>query len=222
MYFAFKNNQDKYEIGLMKSHIKKGDTVIDVGANIGFYSGMFSDLVGVEGKVYAFEPDNYNYRRLEETIKSYANIIVKKAAVSSSSGQLEFYISADKNVDHRAYAPDEFATKYTVDAISLDEFPGKETKVDILKVDVQGYEMQVYQGAENLIDANLGIKIFSEFWPYGLLKAGSDKETFFNFFTAKGFSIYLVKDDKQTRITVDSLKDFPVVDEEYFNVLIYR
>ena len=78
----------------MKTHIKKGDTVIDVGANIGFYSGMFSDLVGVEGKVYAFEPDNYNYRRLEETIKSYANIIVKKAAVSSSSGQLTVLNSA--------------------------------------------------------------------------------------------------------------------------------
>jgi FkbM family methyltransferase len=207
---------------LMKSYIKNGNNIIDVGANIGFYSVMFSDLVGAEGKVYSFEPDNYNFSRLEDTIKGHSNITAKKAAVSSVGGQLEFYTSPDKNVDHRAYAPDEYATKYTVDCVSLDEFPGMDTKVDILKVDVQGYEMQVYKGAENIIKANPGIKIFSEFWPYGLQKAGSSKEEFFNFFDEQGFALYLLKDNKQTLITPDSLKNFPVVDAEYFNVLIYR
>lgn len=206
----------------MKSFIKKGDTIIDIGANIGFYSVMFSDLVGDQGKVYGFEPDNYNFSRLEETIKGHSNIIARKAAVSNISGQLEFYTSPDKNVDHRAYAPDEYATKYTVDCVSLDEFPGKDTKVDILKVDVQGYEMSVYKGAMNLIKANPGMKIFSEFWPYGLQKAGSSMEEFFNFFNNQGFSLYLLKDDKQTLITEESVKFFPVLDEEYFNVLIYR
>ncbi len=222
MYFAFKRMQDKQEMELMRSYIKKGDTIIDVGANIGFYAKMFADLAGPEGKVYGYEPDHYNFSLLEKTIKNYSNIILKKAAVSNKSGQLEFYISADKNVDHRAYAPDEFATKYIVDSISLDEFPGKDVPIDLLKVDVQGYEMQVYHGAENLLRNNPGIKIFSEFWPYGLQKAGSSKEEFYDFFTDKGFSIHLLKDGKQTLITLESLKSFPILDEEYFNVLIYK
>jgi FkbM family methyltransferase len=206
----------------MKGKIRKRDTIIDVGANIGFYSVMFSGLVGKEGKIYAFEPDNYNFEKLEETIKGIPNVIMRKAAVSNQTGQLEFYTSLDKNVDHRAYAPDSFATKYTVDCISLDEFPGKDTKVDVLKVDVQGYEMKVYKGAENLIKNNPNIKIFSEFWPYGLQKAGSSKEEFYSFFRNKGFSVYLLKEGSQTQINDESLKEFPIVEEEYFNVLVYK
>ena len=196
--------------------------IIDVGANIGFYAKLFSKLAGENGKVYCFEPDSYNYKRLLQTTNGLRNVITKSAAVSSSTGHLEFYTSPDKNVDHRAYRPDAYATKYTVDCVSLDEFLGEDTKVDVLKVDVQGFEMQVYKGAEKILASNTNIKIFSEFWPYGLLKAGANKEEFFHFFNGRGFSVYLLEDNAQTLITADSLKDFPVEDERYFNVLMFR
>ncbi len=206
----------------MSELIKPGDSIVDVGANIGFYAKKFSQLTGPTGTVACFEPDDYNYLRLLQTIHNLPNVKSLKAAVSGTTGQLEFYTSPDKNVDHRAYAPDEFATKYTVDCISLDEYLGENAKVDILKVDVQGFEMQVYAGAKKILENNQTIKIFSEFWPYGLQKAGSSKEAYFNFFTEKGFKIFLLKDNLQTLITEATLQNFPVSEENYFNVFITR
>jgi len=222
LYFNFKNKQDIQELKLMSELIKPGDSIVDVGANIGFYAKKFSELTGSNGSVTCFEPDDYNYLRLLQTIHNLPNVKSLKAAVSSTTGQLEFYTSPDKNVDHRAYAHDEFATKYTVDCISLDEYLGENAKVDILKVDVQGFEMQVYAGAKNILENNQTIKIFSEFWPSGLLKAGSSKEAYFNFFTEKGFKIFLLKDNLQTLITEASLQNFHVTEEAYFNVFITR
>ncbi len=220
LYFIFKHRQDRQEIKLMKSYANKGDTIIDVGANIGFYAQLFSRWVGPNGKVYCFEPDTNNYHRLLQTTQNLNNVRTKNAAASNTTGQLEFYTSPDKNVDHRAYAPDTFATKYTVDCVRIDEFLGPSTKVNILKVDVQGFEMQVYKGLEKILAANPEMKIFSEFWPYGLQKAGSSKEEYFKFFTEKGFTIYLLKDNKETIITEASLKDFPISEGEYFNVFM--
>lgn len=222
MYFIFKHRQDQQEIDLMKSYARKGDTIIDVGANIGFYTQLFSQWAGPLGKVYCFEPDTDNYKRLLQTTQKLKNVSPKNAAASHTTGQLEFYTSPDKNVDHRAYAPDTFASKYTVDCVSIDAYLGPTTKVNILKVDVQGFEMQVYQGLEKILEANPEIKIFSEFWPYGLQKAGSSKEAYFKFFKAKGFAIYLIKDRKQTLITEPSLDTFPVMEDQYFNVFMLR
>ncbi len=61
IYPLFKNIQDKREMELIGSLVKPGDTVVDIGANIGFYTRFLAQKVGPTGKVYAFEPDALNY-----------------------------------------------------------------------------------------------------------------------------------------------------------------
>ena len=68
LYPIFKKWQDAYEIELLKRFIKKGDTVLDIGANIGFYAEILSDLVGPAGKIYSFEPDPQNLKHLKKKV----------------------------------------------------------------------------------------------------------------------------------------------------------
>ncbi len=222
LYFAFKKKQDARELALMKQFINPSHIIVDVGANIGFYASYFSKLTGPKGKVYCFEPDAYNYKRLLQTTRSLTNVLTTNAAVSSTNGHLDFYLSHDKNVDHRAYAPESYASKHTVDCISLDSFLGDDVRIDILKVDVQGYEMQVYEGAKQLLAANPNLKIFSEFWPYGLQQAGASKESFLNFFTQLGFLVYHIQETGLTKITPETLDSFPIDERAYFNVLLSK
>ena len=63
---------------MFKNIIKPGMRVLDLGANIGFYTVLFSKLVGENGKVFAFEPDPKNFKYLEGNIKTLHNVIVEK------------------------------------------------------------------------------------------------------------------------------------------------
>ena len=70
IYPFFKRKQDKHEIALLKQYVKKGDIVLDIGANIGFYTKILAELVGENGKVYAFEPDKTNFSYLMKNSES--------------------------------------------------------------------------------------------------------------------------------------------------------
>ena len=78
LYFFYKNISDRQKIALFKNIIKPGMRVLDLGANIGFYTVLFSKLVGENGKVFSFEPDVKNYEYLEENTKTLYNVIIEK------------------------------------------------------------------------------------------------------------------------------------------------
>ena len=69
-YKSFKEKQDAFEISLMKKYIKTGDTVLDIGANIGFYAEILSGIVGEKGNVHCFEPDTTNFKHLNSPVSS--------------------------------------------------------------------------------------------------------------------------------------------------------
>jgi len=82
IYPIFKRKQDKHEIALLNKYIKNGDVVLDIGANIGFYTKILSDLVGSTGKVYAFEPDKTNFSYLQKNASVLKNVSLINKAVS--------------------------------------------------------------------------------------------------------------------------------------------
>ena len=69
LYFRFKNNKDREHLLLIKSLIKPGDIVLDIGANIGFFARHLSEFTGPTGKLYCFEPDKTNFHHLEKELK---------------------------------------------------------------------------------------------------------------------------------------------------------
>jgi hypothetical protein len=83
------------ETGLVKEKIKKGDVVLDIGANIGYYTLIFAKLVGEEGKVFAFEPEPTNFSLLEKNVEinGYKNVVLIQKAVSNETGKIRLYLS---------------------------------------------------------------------------------------------------------------------------------
>ena len=197
---------------LFKEQIRPGMVVVDVGANIGYYALIAAKLVGNEGKVYAFEPVSNNYDLLVANIKvnGYTNIIPIPKAVSNKCGKALLFInkvnlttpslSQDNVTGHistdimSAGLSTPSLSRDEVETITLDKFfegaVGVE-KVDFLKMDVEGYEGLVIEGAEKVLKGN-NLKIFMEFWPYGLKNAGTDSLKLLHRLQDYGFKMKLM------------------------------
>lgn len=150
-------NQLKYLLELyeiettrfFKKHIKKGMTVVDAGANDGYFTRLFSKLVGPEGRVYAFEPDRENYPRLIENTKHLKNVTVYPYAVSDEDGEATWYHVIGANECHSllpydASYPKKNIEEQKVKVVTLDSIIPE--KIDVLKIDVEGAEDKVFRG----------------------------------------------------------------------------
>lgn len=224
MYAAFKGRQDQFEIELLKKHIKSGDVVLDIGANIGFYAALISQLVGEKGKVHCFEPDSTNFKHLQDHCIRISNLVLNNTAVGPKTEKLKIYTSKNLNVDHRTYEPEDYDAVMEIHAVSIDDYlNGKEQEVHLIKMDIQGFEMQAVQGMQETLKNNPGLKIISEFWPYGLRKAGSSALAYFEFLTQNGFSVQLLKNKTLETLNEKKVKALNELGEDtYFNILAAR
>jgi len=137
--------------------LKPGQTVYDVGANIGFFTILCSRLVGPTGRVYAFEPIPQNLATLKHNIalNGLTNVVVVEKALSSRTGTAAMFVSpwsafhslnvegASKQDNHGAEAGE-----IVVETVTLDEFVQGEgvATPDLLKIDVEGAELIVVDG----------------------------------------------------------------------------
>ncbi len=224
MYAAFKNRQDQFEIELLKKHLKPGDVVLDIGANIGYYAEFISKLVGEKGRVHCFEPDTSNFKHLQDRCTGISNLVVNNTAVGPKTEKLKIYTSKQLNVDHRTYEPEDYDAVLEIDAVSIDDYlKGKEQKVHLIKMDIQGFEMQAMQGMKDTLKNNPGLKIISEFWPYGLRKAGSSALAYFEFLQQQGFEVQLLKNKTLETLSAEKVKALNELGEAtYFNILAQR
>lgn len=142
-------------------HLRPGGCFYDVGAHIGFYSLLAARLVGEEGRVVAFEPDPTNVAVLQENLtrNNLSEVEVIPAAVWNHSGHVTFQRSAAESpevssrrggvVGSNREAPG--SGRIEVEAVSLDEFARDHRLPTMIKIDVEGAEVQALQGARNLI-----------------------------------------------------------------------
>jgi FkbM family methyltransferase len=225
LYGLFKAKQDAFEIDLLRKHIREGDTVVDIGANIGFYAKILSEIVGSTGKVHCFEPDKINFQHLEKSCKALENVVLNNKAVGPRSEKIKIYTSKKLNVDHRTYKPEEYDQELEIEAMSLDEYFAAlgQTKVDFIKMDIQGFEMQAVKGMEQTLARNSKVKIISEFWPYGLRKAGSSVVEYFEFLRERGFDCFLLEGNALRLLDSEKVKSISSLGEEhYFNIFASR
>jgi FkbM family methyltransferase len=151
-----------YEPGVVRGLeelIQPGWTVVDVGANIGYFTLLMANRVGPQGKVIAFEPLSENFRILKENIKlnDHTNVVAENYALMSRAERIELRSAtpgaitwvASVRIDEQSAVESQ-----SVEAVTLDEYVEKNgsAKIDFLKIDVEGAEASVLEGATNLLD----------------------------------------------------------------------
>jgi FkbM family methyltransferase len=173
LYAAYKAYADRAERRLLKTILSTDDIVVDAGANIGIYSRFLSRCVGPTGVVHSFEPSPANFKRLQSVTRNLANVRLCQAAVGERSGRSKLYVSDKLNVDHRAYLPEgDSRHSVQIDITALDDYFKPGQRVDLIKIDIQGYELHALRGASRVVAENPDVKLLLELWPYGLRQAG--------------------------------------------------
>jgi FkbM family methyltransferase len=173
LYRAFKAYTDRAERQLLRRTLFAGAVTVDAGANIGIYSQFLSRCVGSTGVVHSFEPSCENFRRLQSATLKLANVRVSQSAVGERTGKSTLYLSDRLNVDHRTYiTKEDQRDAVSIDIVALDDYFKSGQRVDLIKMDIQGYELHALRGATRVLEENPNINLLLEFWPSGLEQAG--------------------------------------------------
>jgi FkbM family methyltransferase len=139
-----------------RSLIYPGDTVMDIGANVGFWVMGATRQVGAMGHVHAFEPVPDNYSRLKRNLalNGFDRVHCQQVALADECGHATFFASINGNSGMGSLAKQEGAKHaLEVTLTTLDHYCDKHSlrRVDFLKVDVEGAELQVFRGASHLL-----------------------------------------------------------------------
>jgi FkbM family methyltransferase len=147
------------EASLLPSLLRAGDFVADFGANFGYYTKQLSSLVGVQGRVYAFEPLSENFEILQTVVHrgQLSNVVCFRAALGAEAGLRELVVPDMKGFAgtywaHLAQPGDQGFREY-VAVLPLDDLWRRETipRLDFVKCDVEGAELEVLKGGLQLL-----------------------------------------------------------------------
>lgn len=198
LYLSVNKDWDDFETTLLEKEIKKGDIVLDLGANIGFYTLILAKLVGKEGKVYAFEADSSNFEILKKNVETngYENIILENKAVLDKNEKIKFYIDEGNTAGNSVLKGKN--TKYKeVEALRLDDYFSKHKRIDFIKIDIEGSEYKAMIGMSKLLKENKNIRIMTEFYPKLLDGIGKEDglpaTDYLKFLRKLGFELYDIR-----------------------------
>lgn len=217
-----------HETEVIKGEIKPGDIVVDIGANIGYYTLIFARLVGPKGKVFAFEPEPDTFKLLEKNVQinGYENVVLERMAVSDKSGKARLYLSEQDNTDHRLDAPSTGRASIEVDTMRLDDyFQSYDGRIDFIKMDIQGAESCAVAGMLDLLQGRPGPALFTEYWPHGLQQSPYTPERFLSFLEQAGFEFYDIRANKgaaQPVTAAELLAAYSNDEKDYTNLLCKR
>ena len=186
-------------------HIALGQTVLDIGANIGAHTLNLSRLVGENGAVFAFEPTEWAYLKLQRNLALNPELARRVTALQCFLGDgvardlpdtiyssWPLTSAKDLHPKHRGKAmATGHATKKSVDAILADY---GNPSIHVVKMDVDGYECEVLAGARNTMSCDRPIFIM-EFSPYVLTEHGASTDRLLSYFLPLEYRFYREADD---------------------------
>ena len=198
---------EQQEIKFLLENLSPGQTAVDIGSYKGAYTYWMSKRIGSTGKVFAFEPisENFELLRKNVSVNNYNNVFCEQKAVSNENKKVTMEIS-DRIGDHRIIENKKSNNAtIQVDCLTLDKFFKDEQKIDFLKIDTEGFDLHVLQGAENIIKKNKNIVICIEFNPTLLHQNNIQPKSLLNFITSLGFTIFDIDQDENTPSTNNHL-----------------
>ena len=205
-------NYEEETTRLFQSLIKPEMVIIDIGAHVGYYSLLAARQIGPSGKVYAFEPDPDNYALLVKNVEQngYANVVTTNKAVADSVGHLTFFLTALDSGRNSIYSHG-LPERGTIDVetTTIDSYFGEEgwPHIDLVKIDVEGAEINVLDGMVQLVEKSDGLRIIIELNPSLLKSAGVDPVQLIERPTSLGSNVSVIN-EKEGLLPL-SVKDAP-------------
>jgi FkbM family methyltransferase len=220
-----KDDYDKFEIECLKQIIKKGDIVVDLGANIGYYTLILAQLVGELGHVYAFEPEPSNFELLSKNVKenNHNHVTLVQKAVSDKNSKINLYVSKRNFASHRIFDGEDKRESIEIDVITLDEyFKNFEKPIKFIKIDVEGAEGATLLGASKIIKNSKNLVIMMEYFPKWIKKFGDVPEEILKSLVEKKFKLFNInkKNKKLDSILITNfIEEYNEQKKNYTNVL---
>jgi len=185
---------------IVEKEVKTGMTVLDLGANFGWFSLICSKIIGESGHVYAFEPDPHLIETLKDNLKlnNMKNVSVIPFAVSNKSDKARLSLNDSYPTRNRLESKTLFENTIDVKTISMDEFCEQNNlKVDFIKMDIEGSEVKAVEGMKKIILENQNIKMILEFNPKAISDVGSSPEDLVAFLEQYDLTFEIIDEHKK-------------------------
>jgi len=196
---------------VVESVITREMVCLDIGANIGYFTLIMARLAGEKGRVFAFEPEPYNFDLLVKniTVNGYHNITPVKKAISNKNGRTTLFVDKTNLGSHSLARQGENTHTFGRDTIEVETqtldsfFRDYNGKIDFIKIDVEGAEPAVLEGMETMINQNKDLLIITEFLPNVISRFGSLPEEYLSRLVNYGFNLYGIDEEKESFALMD-------------------
>ena len=184
----------------IKRNVRRGMTVLDIGGNVGLICRIFAKKVGARGKVWSFEPDPYTRGFLEYNLQGYHNVSVSPIAISDSNNVAHLYLHSGSGTGNSLLAISDTSGTVDVECLTLDKFLELENQLqpDVIKIDVEGAEPQVFAGMDVTIRQFPNVVIITEFCPANLANGLNKPNEFFTQLVNLGLTMELILNNGDT------------------------
>ncbi len=214
---------ETYQLDLFRSLIRKGMTVLDIGANVGLYTVIAARLVGEEGRIISFEPEAQNFGILKKNISdnNFKNVQPIQVAVADTEGELTLFLSKGNKGKHSLFRPSDTGGEQVVKTIVLDKWLEKHTigKVDIIKIDIQGAEPLAFSGMQKTLSTKP--VLLMEYDPKSIRESGHNPIETLEMLLGYGYVLYSVDEGKKSKKKINDIRLFTdaLRKEQYANLL---
>jgi FkbM family methyltransferase len=196
----------------LASHLRfePGDVIIDIGANIGWYSMLLERLAPDSVDIFSFEPDPLNFSLLSQNLKlnGAQRVRAEQKAVADVAGTMRLYQHDSSNLGRHSLLQLQDGTAVDVETIALDAFWASRGLGDrvprFIKIDIEGYELHALRGAAGLLARCPAL--LCEFSPPYMRKGGIDPADLVDLLIGHGFDANLITADGLQPIEPDAVK----------------
>lgn len=207
----------------MLSGVSPETVFVDVGANFGYFTCLLASRIGVAGTghVMAFEPNPQVAALLRRNVTinwSMCPVDVREVALGSARGAARMVSPANRAANASLVSggsPVDGA--FTVELARLDDILPTGNRIDIMKIDVEGHELEVLRGASRCLRENPGIALYMEWSRQQFEEAGYSAEELLSFLESHGLAPYDITPGASTPLTAEYMRDLA-----YDNILFRR
>jgi FkbM family methyltransferase len=193
-WISLHRSWEEPEVALVRTLLKPGQNVLDIGANLGYYTVLCAPLVGPLGRVVAIEPEPRNFALLclNTWDSGIGNAELIRAAATNVECQLPLSIAEDNWGDHRSFVRASTSQVIHVSGVRIDELLRDDAEIHLVKIDLQGTDHIAVAGMEKTL-ARCRPRLLVEFWPPGIEEKGDKPIDVLAYYRSLGYSISLLE-----------------------------